>query len=358
MERKEKRVILFVINGLGGGGSQRNVSLIANHFSECGHEVHIAVLLDPCEHFYDLNERINIHYFVKGSRSLKSYLYWIKCIKKTIKHYNVNLVLAIGYRFGLLCSFCIKRKVSLIIRGTITRKISRKDKILFYLKHRRIKTIVSQTNSQKKMYPRCVSKKLVTIPNPFEIFETNLNKDGFESKRFICVGRLFLEQKRQDYIINALTPFFVRHPDYFLEFYGEPQIDDDGSTLANLKTLISQNNLTKNVRIFPPKKNIWDICVPSIAFLCASKFEGMPNALIEAMLRGIVPVSTKWDGCEEIINNKENGLIVDGQNDFCDKLEEIIQDKKRYTELSNNAYSQFKDKYSKNKIFEEWNKLL
>ena len=68
MERKEKKIVLIVINGLGGGGSQRNVSIIANHFSSCNHEVHIAVLLDPCKSFYELDENIRVHYIVKNNR--------------------------------------------------------------------------------------------------------------------------------------------------------------------------------------------------------------------------------------------------------------------------------------------------
>jgi glycosyltransferase involved in cell wall biosynthesis len=56
---------------------------------------------------------------------------------------------------------------------------------------------------------------------------------------------------------------------------------------------------------------IEQICKGSV-FVLSSRFEGMPNALMEALAMGVPCVSTKCEtGPEELINNGENGLLVD-----------------------------------------------
>ena len=354
-----RKSILFVINGLGGGGSQRNVCHLANYFCEREFDVHIIVLLDGCKPFYKLNENIKIHYFVREKRNIFDFFYWKKNIKKIIKQFSIERVIAIGYRFGLLCSLCVFKKNKLIIRGTITRKLSLKDKLCFLLLKKKIDLIVAQTKSQIKIYPKFIQNKVVYIPNPFDTFDSNMNKNGFESRRLICIGRFHIPQKRQDFIIQSLSTFLKKHPDFILEFYGEPQIDDDGSTLKNLNELIASLHLENNIKINPTIADPWNTVLPAFAFLCASKYEGMPNALIEGMLRGVVPITTYWEGCDEVIDNEINGFIVnrDDKNHFLSTLERLINDKKLYDTISHNAFTLHREKYKKENVFNQWDVL-
>ena len=45
-------------------------------------------------------------------------------------------------------------------------------------------------------------------------------------------------------------------------------------------------------------------------FLLPSYFEGLPNALLEAMASGIVPIVTSVGSISEVVFNGENGFIV------------------------------------------------
>ena len=68
MDKKIKN-ILFVINGLGGGGSQRNVTKLANHFIK-NNNVFIAVLIDYCEPFFELDNEVKV-IFVRTKRKTR-----------------------------------------------------------------------------------------------------------------------------------------------------------------------------------------------------------------------------------------------------------------------------------------------
>lgn len=350
--------ILIVINGLGGGGSQKNVAFLANNFIEKGAKVYILTLIDYCDSFFYLDSRIEIIRPQSNQNGKKRNVFlWRRIIRKISREKRITTIIAIGYRFGLLCS-SVRKKERIIIRGTTTKKMSFLDSFLFCFLKKRIHTIVAQTNAQKSCYPKCIRKKVKVISNPFETFANNRNIDGFFSKRIICIGRYHLQVKRQDLIINDLKDFFREHNDYCLELYGEPQIDDDGSTIKKIEQIINDNGLRNNVHIHDIDKNVWDKVLPSFSFLCASTREGMPNSLIEASLRGIIPISTMWVGCDEIIQDGITGFFENGVNHdsyyFGKILSRLINDRKLYESISDNCSKNNNKKYDKDVIFSKW----
>ena len=65
-------------------------------------------------------------------------------------------------------------------------------------------------------------------------------------------------------------------------------------------------------------------------FVLPSKREGMPQALIEAMARGKLVISSKTEGGKEIIKDRENGFLFDISNEK--QLAEIISNIKKMPE--------------------------
>lgn len=353
--------ILFVINGLGGGGSQKNVTTLANHFANAGCFVCIAILLDGCTPFFELNKKIVIIDITRNNNSRsKNYLFWAKQIKTIEKKYQITHTIAIGYRFGLLCAFANYKKTKLIIRGTITKKIGLLEKIGFKLYEKRILMIVAQTSIQKKKYPSFLQKKIKIISNPFITFDVNKNTNGFLSKKIICIGRLHLPQKRQDILIESLSSFLLQH-NYSLVLYGEPQIDDDGKTIPFLNKLIQKHNLENRVIIKKPIPNVWDDVLPCFAFVCASSREGMPNAMIEGMARGVIPITTNWEGANEIVENGYSGFVLptfDLYPNISGILTKLENNKDIFLAMSENSRKEVAKKYNILSIVKQWDELI
>ena len=63
-------------------------------------------------------------------------------------------------------------------------------------------------------------------------------------------------------------------------------------------------------------------------FVLSSDYEGMPNALIEAMCLGLPVVSTKVSGTAELVLKDQNGILVDCNNEkqLVDAIDEILSD--------------------------------
>lgn len=70
--------------------------------------------------------------------------------------------------------------------------------------------------------------------------------------------------------------------------------------------------LSERVNIIPSRKDLWDCIHNASLFVLSSDFEGMPNALMEAMALGLPCVSTdcRPGGARTLIEDGKNGFIV------------------------------------------------
>ena len=94
----------------------------------------------------------------------------------------------------------------------------------------------------------------------------------------------------------------------------------------------------------------------SQVFLLTSRFEGMPNALMEAMACGVPSISTDCDmGPAELISDGENGYLVpvDDVDAITQKLELLIDDERLRKQISNNS-RKIVEEHSVQKIYREY----
>lgn len=96
-------------------------------------------------------------------------------------------------------------------------------------------------------------------------------------------------------LIQAFAEISPQNPDYQLIIYGE------GPLRQELESLIS--NLHLDNKIFLPgfKKNIHELISDAEIFVLPSDYEGLSNALLEAMCMGIPCISTNVSGIDEVI---------------------------------------------------------
>ena len=77
------------------------------------------------------------------------------------------------------------------------------------------------------------------------------------------------------------------------------------------------------------------------AFIMTSAYEGMPNALLEAMGRGCIPVVTDIDsGIPEVVKDGESGFLISVGDieQFSDRIAQLQRDPQLRRTLSLNAY--------------------
>jgi len=168
-------------------------------------------------------------------------------------------------------------------------------------------------------------ENIVYIPNgiPEEFFD--LKKQAEEENKILFLGRI-APKKKIETIIESIP--YLDDKKLIVEIVGPEETEYFNS----LKKLIEKLNV-KNRIIFLPavydlKKKIAkiDSCK---AYVLASRVEGMPQGLIEAMSRGKIVIGSDSVAIRDIIQNKKNGYLFEFDNprDLAEKINSAIKDK-------------------------------
>lgn len=134
-----------------------------------------------------------------------------------------------------------------------------------------------------------------------------------------------MKQKNQLLLLKAFKKVASIRPGYKLTIYGE------GPERMMLEKYIQENNMTDIVDLPGSVKNVHDVIADAEIFVMSSNFEGMPNALIEAMCLGLACISTKVSGATDLIQDGVNGDLVDigDEEGLAEKIIRLIDDDKR-----------------------------
>jgi glycosyltransferase involved in cell wall biosynthesis len=146
------------------------------------------------------------------------------------------------------------------------------------------------------------------VRNPFNVeFDfspawPNLGLGG--AWRFACVARLDPESKGQDILFEVLSQPQWAARRWRLSLYGE------GSKRNGLERLAQRLGISDRVAFagFAPVEEIW---ARNHVLVMPSRFEGLPLAIVEAMLCGRPVVATDVAGHAEIIEDGVTGFLAD-----------------------------------------------
>jgi len=106
-----------------------------------------------------------------------------------------------------------------------------------------------------------------------------------------------------------------------------------------LRDEIKRHSLDGDVLLLGEKEEIRGLLAATDVFVLSSLWEGMPNALLEAMARGLAVVATRVGGIVEVVKDGENGMLVNTKDsDALSKaLERVIVDDEFRCRLGRNA---------------------
>ena len=130
----------------------------------------------------------------------------------------------------------------------------------------------------------------------------------------------------------------------------------EGEEREKLESLISDLKLNEKVILAGKDSHAIEKVAKSEIFVFTSRYEGMPNALLEAMACGLPCISTDCiAGPSEIIENNKNGILVEVDNvdEIAEKIIYIIENKDIANELGKNA-RKVKEDYSIDNIFNKY----
>jgi glycosyltransferase involved in cell wall biosynthesis len=157
--------------------------------------------------------------------------------------------------------------------------------------------------------------KISVIPNGVncELFAraqpTDLSPFGIrpEVPVVITVGRLE-EQKGIAYLLRAAVDVLRERTDSRFLIVG------DGPDRASLEALAASLGIAESVTFTGVRSDVPGLLKAADVFVLPSLWEGMPNALLEAMAAGLPCIATAVEGSQEVIESDVTGLLVSPAN--------------------------------------------
>jgi glycosyltransferase involved in cell wall biosynthesis len=123
--------------------------------------------------------------------------------------------------------------------------------------------------------------------------------------RFACVGRLDVRAKGQDILLEALAGPAWLNRRWHLTFYGDGPIKD------GIQRMIDHFGMRGHATIAGWSPNVERIWQENHALVLASRLEGLPLVIVEAMLCGRPVIATNVAGNAEVVENGTTGFLAD-----------------------------------------------
>lgn len=353
------KTIIFITNALSGGGAERVMSNLANYLIDKGYCIKF-ILLNGDEVVYPLNASAEI--IVRPDIQDKDTMAQIKFLHKYMKknkdalfvsfftHQNLYTILAaIGTGVKVLVS---ERNDP---ANSFTQKIQKfgdpARKLLY--KNKNCKKIVFQTQGAADYFDQSINDKGIVIPNPL--------KDGLpepytgeRKKTAVAVGR-FNPQKNYKLMLDAFAQFSEKHPDYKLEIYG------DGALRTTMENYIERLGLTDKIELCGFCKNVHERIIDAGMYVMSSDFEGLSNAMLEALAIGLPVVTTDHPpgGARAYITDYENGILTPvGDIDAMAKAMCYVAEHPEKAQEMGQKASLIREELSSDNICEKWKKVF
>lgn len=307
--------ILMVVGVLYGGGAERVVSIWASQLAQNGYDVSL-LLLGRREKEYAIDERVKIYTIAPNYEQVKNIPYLkrlkrMRAIIKTVKPDVMINFLSKMQIWGYFASFGLKiRRIETIRNNPWIIEKTYNKAARFILKRTYIKSsaIIAQTLEQTEYFNQKTQKKCVVIPNPIAQQYKDNPKTEYSKQitHFVAAGRI-TPQKNYPLMIKAFQKACERNEDITLSIYGS----GDEEYTQKMQSLVDETGLYSRIQLMGRTTDMPSVLRSADAFLMTSDFEGMPNALAEAMATGLVCISTNCPtGPRDLIDHGKNGYLA------------------------------------------------
>jgi glycosyltransferase involved in cell wall biosynthesis len=370
----KKKKILFIINSLVGGGTEKVLITLLKHFDYFLFDVDLLLIYKEGEFLVDLPKEVKIIYLYPNKQSF-------------IEKINYNLLSRFGVDFGYkLLMNCKVKKYDTIIsfyggvplkyhtsvvhkaknniswvhtdiinnHHTIGRFFTETQEKEAYNK---MDTIVFVSNDAKKQFEKLypdilVPKKVILNPIEKDLITQNRNMyknyDGSRCFNITSVGRLS-EEKGFDRLVRLAGKLRENNYNFHITIVGE------GSARDKLEDLIVEYKLQSYVSLPGFFKPPYSKIAKSDLFLLTSLVEGYPLVLCEAFCLGLPVIATRVTGSSELIDNNKYGILVDHDDDsIYQGVKRMIDDEQlrlHYHKMSLERAKMFNIKETMNQVY-------
>ncbi len=302
---------LFVAQTLSQGGAERVITVLSSALTKGGADVTVIKYFNT-ENEYEIDEKVKVINLLSSDTSTyrkKDKLIVINRLRKEIKKIKPDCIIpftlpvaeltqiaVVGLNVNVFQSIRINPKVMPANRW---KRIIR-DWLVY-----RSKCTFVQNSQQKQYFKASHHDRIHVLYNPVSEGFFEVNPKIHSEKFTICaLGRL-TDQKNYPLMIDAFVEAFKDESSVELRIFGE------GPQKEILKDYIDRYNMATRIKLMGRTSDVISVFQEADLYVLSSDWEGMPNALIEAMACQTFCISTDCPtGPSDLIQNGINGLLV------------------------------------------------
>tara|TARA_R110002050_G_scaffold98117_1_gene203852 strand:- start:5760 stop:6875 length:1116 start_codon:yes stop_codon:yes gene_type:complete len=338
-----KKKILVIIDNLGGGGAEKILITLLKNISPEKYWVDLYLISKEGIYINEVPSWVKMRYFFPRP-SNQYYLIVIKAIKRLFLHfpklfyvfflYKKAYDIEIGFREGfstkIILSSTNKKslKISWLHTDIIKHHFWFINKKKYFTKLKKIDKVICVSKTTKEIflsrYP-CFTHKTKTIYNPINVEEitkkgeaTNANLFNNSENNLVTIGRLD-EGKNHQFLIKCVAKLYREGIETHLWIIGGGELD------YFLKELAIKENVESLIHFVGFTPNPYGYLKQASLFVFASRYEGLPTVLIEAMALEKTIISTYCNGAEEILEDGKYGILCkEDIHDFTNHIKKCL----------------------------------
>ncbi|MFV8359266.1 glycosyltransferase [Flavobacterium sp. LS1P3] len=347
---------------LSHGGAEKVMAILSQFFEKKGIEIHNIIVLDEVSYSYS-GKLVNLGKMKNGANGLFNKWNRLVFLKKYLDENNFDFIIDFRFRIKpiqelIIAKWLYKTKSIFMVHSYLIDHYMPNRSFLTRFMYGDCYKLVSITNESKALIERKHHlKNVVRIYNPIDIdtiAEKSKELNEIPYDYIIGVGQMETNIKQFDKLIEAYSESILPKRNIHLVLLGE------GERKIILQKLAKENNIEDKVHFLGYQNNPFKYLKKAEFFVLSSLNEGLPNVILESLACGTPVVAFDClSGPSEMIQHKENGLLVENQN--IEKLTEamnlFVEDENLYRYCKQNA-PQSVQSFSVLAIGQQWLNLM
>lgn len=311
--------ILFLEHTLNAGGAERVTATIIRSLDQSKFEIHLVIVSKLGELGHLVPENVKIHELeiTHTRNALFSLRENLKCIKPDVVYASLpntaSLLTFSSYGFQIKK---ILRYPNLPSRQIKTKDLYGWRRIISRFIYNRSDIIIAQNNEmaeELEQFFKIDKEKIKVIINPVDTKHIDESVENAENPfkngkiNVVASGRMHF-QKGFDVLIESFAKVIERNEDFHLHILGR----DVDNNKEKLEKRIAELKITNNTTFHSFQKNPYPFYKYCDLFVLSSRWEGLPNVVLECQYLGKPVVATRCiPVIERLINDGKNGFVVD-----------------------------------------------
>ena len=201
---------------------------------------------------------------------------------------------------------------------------------------------------------RLKRNSITFIPNGVDVPTELMDAPDPAPHRLLFVGRLTTQKAPFD-----LLEAFRLLPDE-LRSKCELQFVGEGPLASSLQNTIARLGLYDRVQLAGHSHDVQQLMRESTLLVLPSRWEGMPNVVLEAMANALPVVATSIDGTRELIDDGTTGWLVPSANPeaLAERLASVLCDPEGRRFVARNAQTKVSQHFSWQASIDRYDNLL